>query len=437
MQHSDHTDRWRPTRNHVRACVMALSCLLLAMLLHRPDLTVIAAPFVAIAVWGLATKPRCAPQVRSPGRLPLLREGQSVTWVVRLSPTQGMQQAAIALAQDSYLSLRPHSGQLLVPAAAGANEDWLRLPVGVRSTRWGTRSIGHSLVGATSAWAAYEWGAVEIPARESVTLPQLAPFNSAAAMPHPVGLVGVNRSARRGEGNEFATIRPFQHGDRLRRIHWPVSLRTRSLHVAATHADEDIPVMLVIDATTDLGDSEGVDGAASSLDITVRAAGAVAEHFLRHGERVGLRVMGPRERSRVAPAAGQQHLRRVLYRLASIQPGNVETSGSLRFRFGFDAGTLVVMLSACISPLALQQAVVLQRQGLQVLVIDTLTPDITTDSDPALDVAWRIRRLERAMELRRVNAAGVPVVPWRGPGSLDQVLRDLGQRTGAARMAVR
>lgn len=120
-----------------------------------------------------------------------------------------------------------------------------------------------------------------------------AVFDAAAPTPHPMGLVGLNRSARRGEGSEFATIRPFQVGDRLKRIHWPMSLRSQTLHVTSTWADEDAEIMLLVDASTDLGRSEGIDGFASSLDVTVRAAGAVAEHFLRHSDRVGLCVFGP------------------------------------------------------------------------------------------------------------------------------------------------
>ena len=34
--------------------------------------------------------------------------------------------------------------------------------------------------------------------------------------------------------HKFASIRPFQAGDRLRRIHWPRSLRSGALHVTST-----------------------------------------------------------------------------------------------------------------------------------------------------------------------------------------------------------
>ena len=67
-------------------------------------------------------------------------------------------------------------------------------------------------------------------------------------------------------------------------------------------AEEDSGVLLVVDALADFGRSGGVDGAASSLDVTMRAASALAEHFVRNGDRVALRVVSGQRRARSAPA---------------------------------------------------------------------------------------------------------------------------------------
>ncbi len=47
---------------------------------------------------------------------------------------------------------------------------------------------------------------------------------------------------------------------------------------------------------------------------------------------------------------------------------------------------------------------------------------------PTRGLAWRLRRLTRAAEVQRLADLGVPVVPWRGPSSLDLVLRDVARR---------
>ncbi|MEX1104610.1 MAG: hypothetical protein WEB78_00280, partial [Ilumatobacteraceae bacterium] len=74
-----------------------------------------------------------------------------------------------------------------------------------------------------------------------------------------------------------------------------------------------------------------------------------------------------------------------------------------------------------------------------VAVVDTLPPGIVADddTDPAIGLAWRIRLLERRREVRIVQEIGIPVVQWRGPGSLDEVMRDIHRRARAPRLARR
>ena len=63
-------------------------------------------------------------------------------------------------------------------------------------------------------------------------------------------------------------------------------------------------MLLVVDALADHGRSGGVDGAASSLDVTVRAAAAIAEHHVR-ARRPGRAAGGRRRRrARVGYGAG-------------------------------------------------------------------------------------------------------------------------------------
>ena len=162
-----------------------------------------------------------------------------------------------------------------------------------RSDRWGVRRLGPAQVGGFGDFAGFAWTWPEqrTADRRDGAHPRRS-FTSRAALPHPVGLVGQHRSARVGGGTELAEIRPFRTGDRLRRIHWPVSLRTGALHVTTTYADQDAEVRLVLDAIRDLGERDVETGRRSSLDVAVEAAGAVAAHYLTTGDRVGLSVLG-------------------------------------------------------------------------------------------------------------------------------------------------
>jgi uncharacterized protein (DUF58 family) len=189
----------------------------------------------------------------------------------------------------------------------------------------------------------------------------------------------------------------------------------------------------------------------------VRAAGAIAEHYLRSGDRVGLLVLGSRDTPHVTAAAGSNHLRRLLDVLArvTVADGTVSDEKRLRsqLRHHVSAGTLAVILTPAISPEVLAHAVALSRRGISVVTVDTLPSDLATPDIPQAGLAqlsssaddhpdetrlaWRLRLLERNREMTRARQAGVPIVPWAGPGTLDLVLRDLGRRSRAPRVVSR
>ena len=63
---------------------------------------------------------------------------------------------------------------------------------------------------------------------------------------------------------------------------------------------------------------------------------------------------------------------------------------------------------------------------------------VTRIEDPRLArLVWRLRLLDREREARRCAEAGVPVIAWRGPGSLDTVLRQATRRSRGPRMVAR
>jgi len=423
---------WRPTAALVRSVVLALVAMAVAALFRRADLLVIGAPFAVIAGWSVATRPRTAPGVSQRLADHVVREGDATTWSALLSPVAGMESVVALMNPNRWIVRDPFGGAVEATAtAAGA-----RLDVIVRPVRWGHRTVGPATISASSAWGAFRWVRA-VPSLTIAAQPLPTSFDANVAVRHTHGLVGLDRSSRPGEGNEFAGIRAFQVGDRMRRINWPRSLRMGTLQVVSTWADQDTHVALEVDATEDVGVSDGIDGRASSVDITVRAAAAIAEHYLHRGDRVSLRVFGSTGTRPVPPASGKHHLRRVLDTLTAIRPESDPLATSARRQRAIGTEVLVVMLSPLVSTTALQRAAALAQRGVTVAVIDTLPERVADDPDPVLNLAWRIRLLERRREIRTIQVVGVPVVPWRGPGSLDQFLRDLARRASAPRLARR
>lgn len=447
------TSRWRPTRALGRASIVGLVLLVAGAALGRPDVVVAVVPLVALVVWSLVTRPTAEPRTWSRVGQDLVHEGDEVTWRVDVEAVHGLRDVVGHLPGDLWTTTRPAHGHVAAASSPGAAT--ATVAVVARSERWGARRLGPAQVGALGDFASFVWQWPEQRTESVATVPTPGSFTSRAGLPHPVGLVGQHRSRRPGSGSELADIRAFRTGDRLRRIHWPVSLRTGHLHVTTTHADQDAEVRLVVDAMRDLGDRDREAGHRTSLDVAVEAAGALAAHYLSTGDRVGLSVLGGAGYVEVPAVGGHHQLARVLLGLGRAEPsrGTVGEARAMRAQLSraVPPGALVVLLSALVSTEPLAHAVRLSRSGHDVIVVDTLPPELSRGeaSDAVLRamtgledartarLVWRLRLLEREREAHRCASAGVPVIPWRGPGSLDVVLRGVGRRSRAPRVGTR
>jgi uncharacterized protein (DUF58 family) len=258
-------------------------------------------------------------------------------------------------------------------------------------------------------------------------------------MPKAAGIAGTHRSRRPGEGGELAGVRPYQHGDRLRRVDWRVSLRNRELYVNATLSERDAEVVLVLDVLHEAGVSGTADGQASVLDTTVRAAAGIAEHYLHRGDRVSMLEFGPRMRQ-LRPATGHRHYLAILEWLLDVRvmPGGAVPSSRLFGPRLLPANALVLFLTPLLDDRSAAIVAQLARSGRFVLAVDTLPrsarPDHTSDWT---DLAYRLWKLDRENLISRLREVGVPVVAWAGAGSLDEVLRDVTRMAAAPRALLR
>ena len=77
------------------------------------------------------------------------------------------------------------------------------------------------------------------------------------------------------------------------------------------------------------------------------------------------------------------------------------------------------------------------------IVVDTLPPDGIRRSSPATPTPWSrtwpggCACTDRDVLLAQLAALGCPAVPWRGPGTLDDVLHRLARRAQLPRVRVR
>jgi len=402
---------WRPTATLARAVGCATVALALALVAGRPALVVLAVPFAVHAALALTRRPTSSPTGRARWRAESVAEGQAtwldlrldgeaedVTWVVRSS---------------SQLDCEPQA-----VAASGPTS------VRVGARRWGVREPAGVAYLATGGWGGFRVGPAPASPGRLRVLPAALAYDASAPLPHPLGLVGAHASHRTGAGLEYNQTRAFASGDRLRRINWRVSSRTPSLLVDTTLTEDDASVLLVVDLLTDVA---GRPGNATSADLGVRATATLAGHHLALGDRVGVRVLASSSTT-VRAGSGRRHLRRIQGVLAGSVPGSSERVAMPPLRT--PPGTTIILLSPLLATALTDALGELLSHGRTLVVVDTLPPDARPPAAPGTDpelaaLAWRMRALDRAEVVAALERVGVRVVPWRGPGSLDVVLRQL------------
>lgn len=421
---------WRPTAALVAALAFGAPCLLLAVLLRRLDLLLLAAPMVLGVALAMAGRPYDPPDIALRTRADTLLENQLTDVIVTVRTDETIDVAAVRVSLGGWLQAARGRPIAATVVRAGVARE---VPIRIRSIRWGRSGVGPATVVLTAAHGYLARGPFVTPAVAVTTLPLQEGFQATDAVPKASGMVGLHRSRRPGEGTDLAGVRPFVTGDKLRRINWSVSMRTGALHVTSTMSDRDTDVVLVIDSKYDLGESGGVDGSASSLDTTVRAAASIAEHYLRHGDRVGLIDLSQAFRQ-IRPATGRTHLTRLLDVLLDVAPSRGSGLAATVALGELTPGSLVLMLSPLVGDHAMGRVAALARSGQSVLVVDTLPADaVPPRRSEWTPIAHRVWRLEREVDIARLAELGVPVVAWRGAGSLDEVLRDVSRAAAAPR----
>jgi uncharacterized protein (DUF58 family) len=205
---------------------------------------------------------------------------------------------------------------------------------------------------------------------------------------------------RRPSGFELHSVREYEQGESLRRVHWPSTARRAQLMVKEL---EDAPrdeVAVLLDA-----DSRSVVG--ESFDVQVRAAGSIVDAYVRRGRRAVLVVNSERREVQQvhAPAADW---RRALELLAAVEAtGTGSAARLLAEEHGPAARALdLAVVTARLEPALVDRLVqrVLARRNVSLVYIDTASFNgVSPRAEPAL---------------LRLQAAGVPVAVVRAGDNL-------------------
>jgi uncharacterized protein (DUF58 family) len=161
------------------------------------------------------------------------------------------------------------------------------IAIRLRCTTWGVYDVGEIEARAHDPWRVVLWeqrfdqrsSLKAYPSPESLST-ILSPLETSA-------FTGSEVARSTGEGIEYADIRDYVPGDRVRAINWRASARKGSLVVNERHPERNTDVVLFVDSFADIR-----GGGKSTLDEAVRAGATVASLYLERKDRVGLVTFG-------------------------------------------------------------------------------------------------------------------------------------------------
>lgn len=425
---------WLPTPALNAAALAIVLLSLLAVALSRQDLLILALPMIVGTVLPLLTRGYRLPVLQTRLAATSLLEGESTTLVQQLSAGESLDLVRLRTGLAGWLAFPDGGDDVCVQLPADRQ---VTLTPRLVSARWGRGRIDHIRLSVITAHGLLRADAVHHDATAIRTIPLREGFTAIDLVPAAAGVVGGHRSRRTGEGVDVAGVRPFAIGDRLNRINWAVSTRTDELHVTATYSDRDTEVVLVLDTSMEVGFSGGLTGTASNIDTAVRAAASIAEHYLRNGDRVGLLDLSRAGRP-IRSRGGRTQLNRLMDILLEVRSSPTSEQATGRALSRISNRALVIVLSPLLSEELAGAVAELTRTGRSVVLVDTLPADVLLpERTEWTELAWRIQLLQRQNLAGALAEHGVPVVPWHGSGSLDEVLIGLSRVASAPRVVRR
>jgi uncharacterized protein (DUF58 family) len=379
--------------------------LLAGLVLARVELVALAAPFALAAIAGAAFAREPALQATLVLDRERALEGELATATVALTSRGGVDRVDVLMQLPR--ALRSEAPNPRAVRLAPGETRTLELPL--RCARFGAFALGPVLFRARDRLGFTSWE-TGLAGREPLRVYPTVETLHAMLEPYETQvLVGNQVSRAKSEGVEFADIREWAPGDRVKQINWRASARRGGLLVNQQHPERNTDVVLFLDTFTDVE-----SGGRGTFDMTVRAATSLAHLYLQRKDRVGLVSFGG-YLSWLMPASGTQQLYRVVDSLLQM---DIVLSFASK---GVDVlpprtlppKALVIALSPLLDPRSAGALLDLRARGFDLMVIEVSpVPFVTPAADELSQLSYRLWRLSRESLRARYEQAGVPVVEW-------------------------
>ncbi len=388
-----------------------------AVVLHRPALAVAATALIAIPALALASWRWPELDVEARVSSARLVEGDSCTIVLEIATDSAV--AWLDVEIDLGVGLRSGDGLLRRVVALGSGTA-VAVTFPVVPTTWGVLAAGRYRIVARDRFGLFSCSTIQTIDQVLRVYPSEARLQGMAQPARTVATLGAHLSHSRGDGCEYADVRAWRPGDRMRTVNWRVSARRGGPWVTERHPDRAAEVVVLVDDTAALGPAGD-----TTLRRAVQAAMALSEGHLAAQDRVGLLAPGAPLRW-VRPRSGVRQLYAIVdtlldCRLARIN--GIGRQGSLLLG-GLRPGTTIVALTVLAEPRVVEVLVDLRRHGHHVIMVE---PDHDVDPMASSTVttealARRLWDLERSARRERLRDAGVVTLQWDGAVPLGALL---------------
>jgi len=403
--------------------------LLASLVLGRPELAVLAAPFALLLFTGLAA-------AREPQFLVSLAldrdravEGDEFLITIDLEARTPVERLELHIPLRDGLEIVDGASPLTLHLDYGEERT---VELRVRCKRWGAYVVGELTLRAHDRLDLFGYQGTLDRRTPLKVYPRAEELRSLVAPLETQVHTGNQVARAKGEGIEFADLRPFETGDTLRRINWRATARRGEVWVNESHPERNTDVIIFLDTFV-----EAREEAESTLDIAVRAAASLADRYLERKDRVGLVSFGG-YLNWLLPSSGIVQLYRIVDSL-------LDTEIILSYAWKdvdviptrtLPPKALVLAVSPLLDERAMKTLLDLRARGFDLAVIEVSpVPFASAAEGEREQLAYRLWQLKREALRGRYQRVGVPVVEWRDGMPLEAALAEVGAFRRQARYA--
>jgi uncharacterized protein (DUF58 family) len=380
--------------------------LVAALALGLPELVAISAPFALVAALGLAAVR--APEVEVDVELDRghALQHEEVEVVMRVTTVHTVRRLELFLRLRDGLVVVNGENPTAIRLEAGTTRE-LRLTLGAE--RWGAYRVGDVFVRSFGVFGVTRFEGRLVTRRPLKVYPTPEAVRTLLRPLRTQVFAGNQVAREKGEGIEFADLRPFAAGDRIRRINWRASARRGELWVNELHPERNTDVILFLDSF-----AQARLGSSGTLDLAVAAAAGLAERYLKQKDRVGFVSFGG-ALNWLLPATGPLQLYRIVDAV-------LDTEIVLHYAWKdvevIPRGTLpphalVIALTPLLDERATDALLDLRARGFDLALVEiSPIPFAEPGRGKTAEVAWRLWTLRREAARSRFERVGVPVAVW-------------------------